>query len=168
MSLIDGIRRSVAASLLRVLEPRQNRKIAEALDHGARLLDIGRSLDFVARHEVVADLVLATGLDGFTHEELALVSALVRRTGDRHADTKTFGTLITDTDRAHLHRAAVVLALADAIEARCPRGRTITLKCAVGRNVTVSVPQLMSWRALDLGQRFERAFRKPLIVVTGA
>jgi len=161
-------RRSLAAALLRALEPRTDPKIAAALDNGARLLDMGRSLDFVARHELVADILLAAEMNGFTHEELALVSALVRRSGDRHADTRAFGPLIVDADRARLHRAAVVLALADAIEARCPRGRTIRIACEVGRSVTVAVPQLLSWRASDLGQRFERAFGKPLIVVTGA
>jgi exopolyphosphatase/guanosine-5'-triphosphate,3'-diphosphate pyrophosphatase len=161
-------RRSLAASLLRALERPQDPKIAEAVDHGARVLDIGRSLDFVARHELVANILLATEMNGFTHEELALVSALVRRTGDRHADTKAFGPLIADRERARLHRAAVILALADAIEARCPRGRGIEVTCTVGRRVTVSVPQLLSWADGDLAQRFERAFGKPLIVVTGA
>jgi len=161
-------RRSVAAALLGALEPRPDPKIAETLDHGARVLDIGLSFDFVARHELVADILLATEMNGFTHEELALVSALVRRAGDRHADTKAFGPLIADADRARLHRAAVILALADAIEARCPRGRAIVLECTVDRSVTVTVPQLLSWRAVDLGQRFERAFGKPLTVVTGA
>jgi exopolyphosphatase/guanosine-5'-triphosphate,3'-diphosphate pyrophosphatase len=85
-------RRSVAAALLRALEPRPDPKIAETLDHGARVLDIGRSLDFVARHELVANILLAAEMDGFTHEELALLSALVRRTGDRHADTKAIWT----------------------------------------------------------------------------
>ena len=161
-------RRSVAAALWRVLEPQADPKVTEALDHSARVLDIGRSLDFVARHELVANILLSTELNGFTHEELALVSALVRRAGDRHADTKVFGTLITDTDRAQLHRAAVVLALADEIEARCPHRRPIAVACRVDRKVTISVPLLLSWRASDLGQRFERAFGKPLIVVTGA
>ena len=160
-------RRSIAAALLRALERRPNPTIAETLDHGARVLDIGRSLDFVARHELVANILLATDMTGFTHGELALLAALVRRAGDRHADTKAFGSLISDADRVALHRAAVILALADAIEARCPRGRDISVECTVARGVTVSVPQLLSWRGEDLGQRFEHAFGKPLTVVTG-
>jgi exopolyphosphatase/pppGpp-phosphohydrolase len=131
-----------AADLWRALEPQSDPKITEALDHSARVLDIGRSLDFVARHELVANILLSTELNGFTHEELALVAALVRRAGDRHADTRVFGPLITETDRPQLHRAAVVLALADEIEARCPHRRPIGVTCRVGRNVTVSVPLL--------------------------
>ena len=131
------------------------------------MLDIGRSFDFVDRHEHVADILLATELNGFTHEELALASVLVRRAGDRHADPKLLGTLIVLSDRAQLDRGAIVLALADEIEARCPHGQPIALTCAVGREIKVSVPLLPSWRASDLVRRFERAFGKPLIVRTG-
>jgi exopolyphosphatase/guanosine-5'-triphosphate,3'-diphosphate pyrophosphatase len=161
-------RRAVAAALLGALEPHADPKIAEALDHCARVLDIGRSFDFVDRHEHVADILLATELNGFTHEELALASVLVRRAGDRHADPKLLGTLIVLSDRAQLDRGAIILALADEIEARCPHGQPIALTCEVGRDVKVSVPLLPSWRASDLVQRFERAFRKPLIVRTGS
>jgi exopolyphosphatase/guanosine-5'-triphosphate,3'-diphosphate pyrophosphatase len=161
-------RRAVAAALLRALEPRADPKIAEALDHSARVLDIGRSFDFVDRHEHVADILLATELNGFTHEELALASVLVRRAGDRHADPKLLGKLIVLPDRAQLDRGAVILALADEIEARCPHGQAIEVTCTVGRDIRVSVPLLPSWRASDdVGQRFERAFRKPLVVRTG-
>ena len=118
-------RRAVAAALLRALEPQADPKIAEALDHCARVLDIGRSFDFVDRHEHVADILLATELNGFTHEELALASVLVRRAGDRHADPKLLGTLIVLSDRAQLDRGAIILALADEIEARCPHGQPI-------------------------------------------
>jgi exopolyphosphatase/guanosine-5'-triphosphate,3'-diphosphate pyrophosphatase len=160
-------RRTLAATLLRALETKPDARIAEALDHGARVLDIGRSLDFVQRHELVAEIMLATELTGFMHEELAFVSALVRRAGDRHASAKGFEPLITAADRARLDRAAVILALADEIEARCPRGLPIAVRCEVGRAVKLSVPLLLSWRVKDLGQRFERAFGKPLIVKTG-
>jgi len=160
-------RRAVAAALLRGLEPEPHPTIAEALDGGARVLDIGRSLDFVQRHELVAEILLATQLDGFTHQEVAFVAALVRRAGDRHASAKVFEPLITTADRPRLSRAAVLLAMADEIEARCARGRAIALTCDVGPTVKVSVPLLPSWQAKDVGQRFERAFGRPLIVKTG-
>ena len=61
-------------------------------------------------------------------------------------------------------RAAIILALADEIEARCPHGRRIAVDCQIGRNVTLSVPLLPSWLAKDLDKRFERAFGRSLIV----
>jgi hypothetical protein len=61
-------------------------------------------------------------------------------------------------------RAAVILALADEIEARCPRGRPIKVDCEVGRRVTISVRSLPSWLVKDLDKRFEHVFGRPLIV----
>jgi exopolyphosphatase/guanosine-5'-triphosphate,3'-diphosphate pyrophosphatase len=160
-------RRLTAAALLRALEPKTDPAVAEALDHAARVLDIGASLDFFDRHEHAADMLLATELDGFTHQEIALVSGLVRLAGDRHADPRSLTPLLADSRRGHLDRAAVILALADEIEHRCPRRRAIVVSCSVGRDVRVTVPLLPAWRSRDLGQRFERAFGKTLTVRTG-
>jgi len=159
-------RRRTAAALVRALDPSATRRIVEAIDHGAQVLDIGGSLDFFDRHKHAADMLLATELDGFTHEEIALVSGLVRLAGDRHADPDSLSPLIERSDRPRLDRGAVILALADEIERRCPRGRTIDISCRIGKEVTISVAVLPTWRSRDLGQRFERAFGKPLVVKT--
>src|SRR5262249_42321533 len=76
-------RRGVAAVRQRALEPRAPARVAEAIDHAARVLDIGRTLDVVNRHEHVVEILLSTELNGFAHDDLALVSAIVRRAGDR-------------------------------------------------------------------------------------
>jgi len=144
--------------------PQANDAIGVAIDDGARLLDIGRSLNVVNRHEHVADILLATDLNGFPHSDLALVSAIVRRAGDRHADVLTLGLDRDKFKRGPVDRAAIILALADEIEARCPRGRPIAVDCKIGRNVTLTVPLLPSWLARDLDKRFERAFGRSLIV----
>ena len=157
-------RRGVAASLHRALEPRAPARVASAIDHAARVLDIGRSLDVVNRHEHVADILLTTELNGFTHEDLALASAVVRRAGDRHADVRALPTARDAVDPEVLDRAAIVLALADEIEARCPRGSRIGIECEVGRHVTLTVRSLPSWLAKDLDTRFEHAFGRSLIV----
>jgi exopolyphosphatase / guanosine-5'-triphosphate,3'-diphosphate pyrophosphatase len=156
-------RRSVASELQRALEPRAPRSLVMALDHAARVLDIGRSLDVVNRHEHVADILLSADLNGFAHNELALVLAIVRRAGDRHADVLP-GLSRDALDPGLVDRAAIILALADEIEARCPRGSRIAIDCRIGRNVTLSVPLLPSWLAKDLDLRFERAFGRSLIV----
>jgi len=157
-------RRGVAAELQRALEPRAPRSVVMAIDHAARVLDIGRSLDVVNRHEHVADIVLSTDLNGFAHYELALMSAIVRRAGDRHADVLSVGFAPDTLELGPVDRAAIILAMADEIEARCPPGSRISIDCEIGRNVTLSVPALPSWLAKDLDKRFERAFGRALIV----
>jgi exopolyphosphatase/guanosine-5'-triphosphate,3'-diphosphate pyrophosphatase len=157
-------RRGVAAALQQALEPRAPKSIALAVDHAARLLDIGRSFDVVNRHEHVANILLTTELNGFSHDEIALVSAVVRRAGDRHAEVLPLASVRDAFDRGLLDRAAIILALADEIEARCPPGRRITVDCEIGHKVTLSVPSLPSWLAKDLDKRFERAFGRALVV----
>jgi len=157
-------RRAVASALQRALEPRAAPSVVRAIDQAARVLDIGRTLDVVNRHEHVADILLSTDLNGFAHHELALVSAIVRRAGDRHSDILPLALEDDRFGRGLLDRAAIIVALADEIEARCPHGRRIAVDCAIGRNVTLSVPILTSWLAKDLDKRFEGAFGHPLIV----
>ena len=107
---------------------------------------------------------LSGEIDGFTHRELALVSAIVLRAGDRHADLRSLTPAIDTIELELIDRAAIILALADAIETRCRRTGRIEVACKVGRHVTVSVPSLLSWLVKDLDKRFERAFSRPLIV----
>ena len=170
MSRFDGWRKDaasrrngIASTLRRALEPRAPATVVTAIDSAARVLDIGRSLDVVNRHEHVAEILLSTELNGFTHHELALTSAIVRRAGDRHADVLPLA-LDGDTSRGLLDRAAIILALADEIEARCPGSGPIAVNCTIGKNVTLSVPLLPSWLAKDLDKRFESAFGRSLVV----
>ena len=160
-------RRGVAARLQHALDPRAPASMAAAIDHAARVLDIGRSLDVVDRHEHVAEILLSTELNGFAHDELALVTAIVRRAGDRHAAILPLASLRDALERGSLDRAAVILALADEIEARCPHGKRIDVSSHVGRGVTISVPLLRSWLVKDLDKRFEQAFGRKLVMRHG-
>ena len=85
------------------------------------------------------------------------------RAGDRHADTPTLAS-VRDLDRGDLDRAAIILTLADEIEARCPRNRPIVVSCTIGRSVTLAVPTMPSWLAKDIDKRFAQTFGRPLIV----
>ncbi|HJZ73112.1 MAG TPA: Ppx/GppA phosphatase family protein [Vicinamibacterales bacterium] len=155
---------AVAAALQRALEPRAPASVVSAIDYAARVLDIGRTLDIVNRHEHVADILLSTELNGFAHPDLALVSAIVRRAGDRHADLSWLVHTGNRVNPSLVNRAAIILALADEIEARCLIGRRIVVDCEIDRSVTLSVRSLSSWLARDLDERFERAFGRPLVV----
>jgi exopolyphosphatase/pppGpp-phosphohydrolase len=153
----------VAATLYRAIEPRGPVILNGAVRHAAGVLDIGRALDVVNRHGHVADILLTTELNGFTHAELALLAAVVRRAGDRHADVRSLAA-IGGVGPKFVERAAIILSLADEIEARCPPGQAIAIRSEVNRNVTLSIPVLPSWLEQDLEKRFERAFGCELIV----
>ena len=144
--------------------------MADALRQGARILDIGRTVDFFDRHEHVADLVLATDLAGFSHRQVALLAAVVRQAGDEDERLgRSLAPLVTDDDEEPLERAAVLLALADEITERTPPGSAAELDCRVrGGQVVVAVRSLPSWNVRGLGDRFEAAFGRRLKVVPGA
>jgi len=162
-------RQAVARELLRTLEPRATGEIREALDQAAMVLDVGRSIDFFNRHDHVADIVVATDLEGFSHRQIALLSALVRRAGNRGARAAAYAPLLGPEDDAALERAAVVLAVADDIEERCPRGKPVRLRCTLGRGeLRVAVSALLAWRRRPIDARFEKAFGRSLTVSPGA
>ena len=161
-------RRALVGSLHEALEPAADPEVREALGQAATVLDIGRSIDFFDRHQHVADIVLATDLNGFSHRGIALVSAILRNAGDEDTRARSYAPLLVAEDGPKVQRAGVVLALADDIEERCPRGTAITLGCRVRKEeAVVTVPQLGGWRERKIGPRFERAFHRKLVVTTG-
>jgi exopolyphosphatase/guanosine-5'-triphosphate,3'-diphosphate pyrophosphatase len=163
-------REELAGALYEVLERWPEGEVRDALQQAARLLDIGRTVDFFDRHEHVADLVLATDLAGFSHREVALVAAVVAQAGDEDERLgRSLAPLVTREDEEPLERAAVLLALADEITERTPPGVRTTLDCRVrGGEAVVRVSSLPSWAVRGLGARFEAAFGRRLRVVPGA
>jgi hypothetical protein len=72
---------------------------------------------------------------------------------------------VKEDDEEAVRRAGALLALADDLEERCPRGTTIEVSCRVGKDeVEVEVKALAGWRPRTIGRRFERAFGRRLTV----
>jgi exopolyphosphatase/guanosine-5'-triphosphate,3'-diphosphate pyrophosphatase len=160
---------AVAEALWTALVPARDPEIREALRHGARVLDMGRAVDFFGRHEHAADFVLASDLDGFTHRDIALLAMVVRSAGDGDADPTIYSPLLGREDRDVVDRAGVVLALADDLEERCAPGAALALSCRlVEGGVVVEMPALLGWRPRAIGKRFARAFGRELLVRPGS
>ena len=154
-------RRTIAAALQRGLEPDAGERLTRAIDRAAQLLDIGRTVDVVSRHEHGANILVSTDITGVRHDDVALTAALMRRAGNRHGAVTMIGEAI---DAGLLNRAAIIVALAEDIELRCRLGRHITVDCVIDRNVTITVRPLLSRLGTGLVKRFEQAFGRPLIV----
>jgi exopolyphosphatase/guanosine-5'-triphosphate,3'-diphosphate pyrophosphatase len=158
-------RAALAETLLGRLDPEAGPEMLEALRQSARLLDIGRSIDFFDRHQHAAEITVATELDGFSHREIALMAVLMRATGGERVRAAEWSPLLEESDEAGLERAAVILALADDIEERCPPGARVSVRCRVRRRqVEIKVPRMLGWRPRGLGARFRAAFGRDLIV----
>ena len=162
-------RRALASALYDGLEPAVDPEIRQALWQAATVLDVGRSIDFFDRHEQVAEIVLAADLNGFSHRGIALVSAILRSAGEEDTRAKSYAPLLSGDDGKKVLRAAVILALADDIEERCPPGTEVHLDCRVRKDeVAVKVPELGGWRDRRIGSRFGKAFGRRLIVAFGS
>jgi exopolyphosphatase/guanosine-5'-triphosphate,3'-diphosphate pyrophosphatase len=162
-------REAFADTLYAALERPGSPEMRDALRHGARILDIGRAVDFFDRHEHAADLALATDLAGLSHRELALLAAVVARAGDEQEDLgRSLAPLVTAEDEEPLERAAVLLVLADEITERTPPGSGGALECRLsGGRAVVSVRRLPSWNERRLPERFAAAFGRELEVRRG-
>jgi exopolyphosphatase/guanosine-5'-triphosphate,3'-diphosphate pyrophosphatase len=165
-----GARRAgVADALLRAIERNLTAEIRQALSFAARLLDIGATVDFFDRHRHAADIVLETELDGFSHRQIAIISAVIRCAGkEEESDAERYSPLLHARDFNAVRRASVVLALAEDIEARLPEGVSADVGAHVSRrHVRIDVPALLGWRPQRLGFRFARVFGRGLIVRGG-
>jgi exopolyphosphatase/guanosine-5'-triphosphate,3'-diphosphate pyrophosphatase len=161
-------RRAAVAALHDSLERWPSPEVKEALRQAAWIVDIGRTIDFFDRHEHVADLVLETDLEGFTHRQAALLSAILRRAGDEDVKPRSYAPLLGREDREGLERASVMLAVADEITERCPPDSAADVTCRLRPGeAVVTVPVLESWGVRKLPERFERAFERRLRVVPG-
>jgi exopolyphosphatase/guanosine-5'-triphosphate,3'-diphosphate pyrophosphatase len=148
----------IASSLLAAASPDAPTEIVEALAHAAHLLDVGRNIDYYNRHEHTADIVAMSDLEGFSHRDIALLSALIRQVGRESMALRAYRPLLGDEDRPWLTKAGTALALADEIEARLsPSAGEVAWKVE-GREIRLATPITAAWRPRALGSRFRRAF----------
>ena len=156
-------RASIAEALGNALGVRADRELGAALGRAARVMDIGRSVDFFDRHEHAARIVLATEVFGFSHREIALTAAVIAAAGDEDDAGKELAPLVHKDDR--VEAAGAILALADDIVERCPPDVSPDIEAVAGPGgFVVTVGGLAGWRARKTGPRFERVLGMPLTV----
>jgi len=157
-------RASIVASLARDVLGSKSEQL-EMLDHAARVLDVGQSVDFYNRAQHAAWIVLASDLAGFTHGQLALVAVLIRRAEDPGSGLKELRKLLTDAEAEFIAPAAAILAIADAIERRLPLGAKANVSCKLtGHDLIVSAPVEPGWWFASLGARVQLAFSRTLVI----
>jgi len=148
-----------AEALCDILDPDLNGEFREPLLYAARLLDIGRSVDFYNRHEHTVEIVLAADLSGFSHRSTALLAAIVRLAGKDGASLKLFGPLVGSADQALLARSGAILHLADEVTRQSPPGSRPAFDCSRdGSTVLLSAPWLHPWPLQTAARRVQQVF----------
>ena len=162
-----GARRAAIASRLQeALQPEARVQLQEMLEHAATVLDAGRAIDYYHRFEHAAGIVTTGDLGGFSHEDLGLLSAILRQADD---DTRLgpYRTLLAETDRRSVLQSATVLALADEVNRRIPPGRPAALSCGWrSRGFLLAGPFPPGWRPRGVGDRFRKVFGRTLLVLS--
>jgi exopolyphosphatase/pppGpp-phosphohydrolase len=152
------------AQLTSVLELEAGPEFHVMSEFAAYLLDIGRSVDYYNRLSHSATIVQVADLDGFTHRDLALLTAIIREADRSHTDLSQYEPLLTEADADSVARCGVMLLIADEIERRYPRDSNIMLKIQTEpERVTISIPPFSEYGVAKLGERFKRVFRKELV-----
>jgi exopolyphosphatase/pppGpp-phosphohydrolase len=147
------------------MRPGAEDDVREALEHAATILDVGRSVDYYRRWEHAADIVVSADLYGFTHRSIALMAALILRAGNRRPSIEPYSTLVDARERRNVSRAAVLLALADEVERRIPKGKPVSVESQTGRNgVILAVPVPHDWEPAEIASRFQRVFGRELLI----
>ncbi len=149
--------------LTTALEAESGLEFLEICEVAAYLLDIGRSVDYYDRISHTATIVQVADLDGFTHREIALLTAIIREADRRQTDLSQYEPLLTSEDADRIARCGVILLIADEIERRYPRNADVKLKIySQPEKVTITLPPFSVFGVDKLGERFQRVFGREL------
>lgn len=139
----------------------------EVLTDAAVLLALGGSLDFYSRGARASDVVLASGIPGYSHRDVARVASVLRLVEREDAPLASLKPLIGPDEHEALRRCAALLGLADAILRRTPPDRARAIEVArAGDEVTVHVPVWPSRTTGDVTARVSGLFGARVTVST--
>lgn len=155
-------RTEIALALWDEMRP-NGEETREALRHAATILDVGRSVDYYRRWEHAAEIVVSGDLHGFSHRTIAMIAALIVRAGNRRPSLDVYSALLDGRDRRNIGRGAVLLALADEVERRIPKGAAVSMQPYHGDgSVVLVLPVPHDWTPVELASRFQRVFGRDL------
>lgn len=156
-------RSRIVLSLYDQLEPYPDPTWREMLGHAASVLDAGRSIDFYRLHAHSASMVRSSGLAGFSHRGIGLLSSMIEMADRGGWDPRRCSPPVGEDDYDALERAGVMLYLAEAVEQRRAPGRAAAITArSTGRAFVLREPGLTSWDDTDFAKRFRDAFGKEL------
>ena len=157
-------RTAIALALWDEMRPNGD-ETREVMEHAATVLDIGRSVDYYRRWEHAAEIIVSADLHGFSHRSIAMMAALIVRAGNRRPGLDQYSSLIDGRDRRNIGRGAVLLALADEVERRIPKGAAVSLEpYRAGAGVVLVLPVPHDWAPAELASRFQRVFGRELVI----
>lgn len=149
-------RAQLAVSLIELLDPDADEELHETVEYAAMLYNAGLQVDFYRRAGATTTILLDANLSGFTQPQIARIAAAARLARRPTWEVRSLRPLITADDEAALHRAGVVVALAEELRRRSEPG---AVDASVGRrNLRITLPGGTTWAPTDLAERLQAAF----------
>jgi exopolyphosphatase/guanosine-5'-triphosphate,3'-diphosphate pyrophosphatase len=160
-------RTRIAERLLDILEPDSAPEVRETLRYVCTSVDVGRSVDYFDRFRSAAMILAAADLQGFTPRAVALVFATLMQADNEANHLRTLRAALLEQDGQIVRKLAILLRLADEIERRCVPGLPLAVRFHLSdAALSLDSEVLGAWRPRTLAERFERAFRRQLHILT--
>ena len=154
-------RAALARSLGASVWGSQNRRVRDALECAAFVLDIGNAMDFYNRANRTASVIVRTDLPGFTHEESAFLAAILLASERRKLPPRfRRSRLLSRDDIKLISQAAVALTVINELDSRLPHGCSASQVRFTRQNGTlvVSTPSWSRTAGENVRQRWREEF----------
>ena len=149
-------RARLAVSLIEQLDPDAGEEVRETVEYAAMLYNAGLQVDFYRRAGATTAMLLDANLSGFTQLQIARVAAAARLARRPTWEVRSLRPLLDADDEASLHRAGVVVALAEELRRRsAPKGVRMSIKRG---DLRVTLPGTTTWKPRELAERLDAAF----------
>ena len=149
-------RARLAVSLVEQLDPDAGDEVRETVEYAAMLYNAGLQVDFYRRAGATTAMLLDANLSGFTQLQIARVAAAARLARRPTWEVRSLRPLLDADDEASLHRAGVVVALAEELRRRsAPKGVRMSIKRG---DLRVTLPGTTTWKPRELAERLDAAF----------
>ena len=145
-----------------------NQGICDALECAAFVLDIGNAIDFYNRSNRTASIIVRTDLPGFTHQESALLAAILLASEHKKLPPRYRRSRLLNGESIRLiNQAAVALTLIDELDNRLPHGRAASEVRFVRQNgmLRVITPAWSQAAEQEVRERWRAAFEEYIDIV---
>jgi exopolyphosphatase/guanosine-5'-triphosphate,3'-diphosphate pyrophosphatase len=153
-------RAGLSSTLQGIVDDEAGEEIQECLLHAARIVDIGKSIDYVGRFQHTASVLLSADLSGFSHRQIAMLAALISEADKRKFEWRIYRPLLSADDETGLKRAGLILALADEVEKRLPPSQPVPMVYHDARRARIGLylPTPYAGRLASLAAKFTSVF----------
>lgn len=149
-------RAQLAVSLSELLDPDAGAEAHETVEYAAMLYNAGLQVDFYRRAGATTAILLDSNLSGFSQPQIARIAAAARLARRPTWEVRSLRPLLGADDEPALHRAGVVVALAEEMRRRSEPER---VRASLKRgDLRISLRGRTTWQLGQLAERLRETF----------